>query len=211
MNKDAFNKNSYFKGKSSGYLMGYKLLNSLTRWKPIIKEIMKYKKEGRILDIGCAYGYLLKFLPNYFNKYGIEISTDAVLIAKREAFNANIVSGDFIQTKFEDNYFDVITALETLEHLPELRDCIEKIHNLLKKDGYFIVSFPVVESNLQKRWFTQFDKTHINPSGKVLNEINRKFEIISVKYTFDMFKMITISRFKYFPVHHAYFIVARKR
>lgn len=208
---DHFNKSTYFKGKTSGYILGYELLNSKRRWNPIIKEIMKSKQNGKILDIGCAYGFLLKFLPNSFKKYGIELSEDAVLSAKSENPEADIYLGNFIKTKFDENTFDVITAFETLEHIPELTETIEKAYALLKKDSYFIVSFPIVESFLERKWFTMFDKTHINPSGKILNEIKRKFDVLSIKYTFECFKFILITKYRIFPVHQSYFIVASKK
>lgn len=193
------------------YVRGYESLNSRMRWVPIIKEIIKFKQEGKILDIGCAYGFFLKFLPNSFEKYGVDKSKIAVSHARLENPEAKIFLGDFIKTKFEKNKFDIITAFETLEHITDLKEIIEKVQNLLKKDGYFIASFPVVESFLEKKWFTMFDKTHINHSDKVLNEIKRKFNIILTKYTFDCVKFIIIPKYRIFPVHQSYFIIAHNK
>ena len=193
------------------YWNGYESLNIRVRWEPIIKEIMRFKQGGKILDIGCAYGFLLKFLPNSFEKYGVDRSKIAVNRAKRENPQAKIYLGDFTKTKFEENSFDVITVFETLEHVVELGKTIEKAHSLLKEDGYLIASFPIVESFLEKKWFTMFDKTHINPSGRVLGEIKRRFNIVSNKYTFDCVKFIMIPSFRTFPVHQSYFIVGHKK
>ena len=193
------------------YWKGYDSLNTKHRWKPLVKEILKFKKGGNILDIGCAYGFLLKFLPDSFKKYGIDKSGIAVGSARLENPQAKIFLGDFTKTKFEENSFDVITAFEVLEHITELKETIEKAYDLLKKDGYFIASFPIVESFLEKKWFTMFDKTHINPSGKILGEIKRRFNIVSSKYTFDCVKFIIIPKFRTFPVHQSCFIIAHKK
>ena len=203
--------NDYHNTSPYRYIFGYKTLNSRMRWTPIIKEIMRFKQEGTILDIGCAYGFLLKFLPNSFEKYGVDKSKIAVSSARGGNPQAKIFLGNFVKTKFEKNSFDVITAFEVLEHVTDLKETVEKVHDLLKKDGYFIASFPPVESPLQVKWFTLFDVTHINHSGKVLNEIKRKFNIILTKYSFDCFKFIIISKYRFFPVHHSYFIIAHKK
>ena len=204
-------RNDYFETSPYRYIFGYKTLNSRMRWTPLIKEIMRFKQEGTILDIGCAYGFLLKFLPNSFEKYGVDKSKIAVLSARQGNPQAKIYLGNFVKTKFEKNFFDVITAFEVLEHVIDLKGTVEKVHDLLKKDGYFIASFPVVESRLQVKWFTLFDETHINHSDKVLNEIKRKFDIIQTKYVFDCFKFELVLKYRIFPVHHSYFIIARKK
>jgi len=80
------------------YVSGYESLNRRMRWAPIIKEIMRFKQEGTILGIECAYGFFLKFLPNSF------------------------------------------------ENVIDLKGTVEMVHNLLKKGGYFIASFPVHQS-----------------------------------------------------------------
>lgn len=210
MNDAYFDKTEYFEGKTSGYKLGYKLYNSRIRWIPPIKEVTRFKTGGNVLDIGCAYGFFLKFLPPAFRKYGIEISANAAAHAKANS-DAHIIAGDFLKKKFSRNFFDVVTAFEVLEHLPKLRETIDKIHSLLRNDGYLIASFPIVKSFLERKWFTQFDETHINPSDKVLAEVERKFEILDRKFTFDCFSFILISRFRIAPVHQSYFIIARKK
>ena len=212
MNKDQyFDKQSYFEGKTSGYKFGgYELLNARIRWTPIIREITRFKKDGSILDVGCAYGYFLKFLPTSFRKYGVELSKEAIEYAHAQNTDYLVIYGDFLKTKFKKRYFDVITVFETLEHLHELSKTIKKIHTILKNDGYFFASFPIVESFLEKKWFTNFDETHINPSEKVLKEIKKQFKIIDYKYTFDCLKFILITKYRIAPVHQSYFLVCQK-
>ena len=209
--EEYFNKADYFKGKTSGYKLGYRLYDSKVRWIPPIREAMRFKEGGNILDIGCAYGFFLKFLPSSFRKYGVEISRSAAAQAKLNNPKGNIAGGDFLKKRYPENFFDIITAFEVLEHLPKLRETIEKMHTLLKKDGYLIASFPIVESFLERKWFTQFDESHINPSDKVLSDLGKKFIVINRKFTFDCFSLIIISKFRIFPVHQSYFIVARKK
>lgn len=201
------------------YAKGYESLNHNARWRPLAKEILKYKQNGRILDIGCAYGFLLRQLPDAFEKHGIDMSQITVERARKENPSASITQGDFNMMKWEETFhegsFDVITAFETLEHLLEhlgdLKLVIEKINYLLKDNGYFFASFPIVESWLERKWFTMFDKTHINPSGKVLDEVKKRFEIVNQKYTFDCVKFIMLPTLRIFPVHQSYFITARKK
>lgn len=197
------------------YSRGYESLNHRARWQPLVNEVLKYKQEGSILDIGCAYGFFLKQIPDTFNKHGIDMSGIAVNRARRENPKASVSQGDFSTMHWDEhdykNSFDVITAFETLEHLPKLEESLDKIYYLLEDDGYFFASFPIVESWLERKWFTMFDNTHINPSGKIMEEIENRFEIVDRKYTFDCVRFIMLPRFRTFPVHQSYFIVAKKK
>lgn len=192
------------------YWKGYESLNYKTRWQPLVNEVLKYKKEGSVLDIGCAYGFFLRQMPDTFEKSGIDMSEVAATRAKKENPNAHIFNLSFDNFDLKIKY-DIITCFETLEHLEKLEEALEKVYTLLNYDGYFIASFPITESWIEKKWFTMFDKTHINPSNAILSEIEGKFWIIDKKYTFDCVRFILLPRFRTFPVHQSYFIFAQKK
>ena len=74
---------SYFEGKTSNYLGSYQ--GFLTRiylgyrLGKILKFLSKGKRRGKLLDIGCAYGFLTNSLNRYgYTAIGIDISEFAI-------------------------------------------------------------------------------------------------------------------------------------
>jgi len=47
----------YYCGSNSNYIGGYDLLKFKFLWNDKIKEIIKVKREGNLLDVGCAFGF----------------------------------------------------------------------------------------------------------------------------------------------------------
>lgn len=72
-----------------------------------------------LLDVGCGPGVFLHFLYKRKNikGIGIEISDNKVTYA-REQLHVAAEKGEAGNLRFESRSFDVVTALEVIEHLP---------------------------------------------------------------------------------------------
>lgn len=175
---------SYFNGNGSGYKHGYESLKNKSRWKPFAKEILRFKNNGKALDIGCAFGFFLKYLPN-FEKYGIDISIYAIERAKAIPKVKFFVHSIENKTNFKKNYFDVITAFDVLEHLNNLSNALAEIRRLLKKDGILLFTFPNTDCLIGKLEFLS-DKSHKNDAKELKREIKKHFKIIEEKYVLHL-------------------------
>lgn len=98
-----------------------------------------------ILDLGCGGGIASEPLCRLgANVTGIDESQKLIEVAKLHAKNMNLkinykcVSINYLN-KFNKKY-DVIVALELLEHVNNLKDFCEMMTNLVKKDGIIIIS-----------------------------------------------------------------------
>jgi SAM-dependent methyltransferase len=111
----------------------------------ILRTILNKLSLGSIviLDVGCGTGANLSCLRDYGTVTGVDISESAIDFCKKRGFN-NVVQGDAEKLDFEDNTFDLITALDLLEHLDDNR-ALGEFHRVLKPAGYLVVTAPAFD------------------------------------------------------------------
>jgi len=82
-------------------------------------------------------------------------------VNKARGKGLNVFAGDITDTGFENNFFDVITCLGTIEHLPNPVAAIRKISRILKDDGLFVLSTPDAGGLIGGRRFQYKPKEHL--------------------------------------------------
>lgn len=117
---------------------------------------------GRLLEVGCGPGWALEvFQQAGYRVVGLDLSPRAVESAGRrlsgesESGDRGIAGGgadvralDIEAHTAEDlleqlgGPFDIVAALEVLEHLIEPRRALEKLGRLLRPGGHFVLSLP---------------------------------------------------------------------
>lgn len=141
-----YNRN-YFSGRDSFfYMFGYGN-NFFRGWfgksYGQISAYMGGFVKGRVLDVGCAYGFTLERFPDSFEKFGIDVSAHAINVAKRRLPDANFkIGGAEDKFPYKDNYFDVVLANDLLEHLENPKKALESIHKVLKIGGVLYITTP---------------------------------------------------------------------
>lgn len=112
-----------------------------------LQAIERYKKGGKILDIGASSGFFLSEVKK--NKswkiFGIEYAKSGVKKALNE-FGIVLEHGEIYNSSFPDNYFDVITMHSVLEHVPDQHEYLDWIYRKLKKGGLFVFNVPNIKS-----------------------------------------------------------------
>jgi SAM-dependent methyltransferase len=101
----------------------------------ILNEFIKKNVpgNGKILDFGCNLGDVLCRLPDETEKFGIEINDRAAEVA-REKSKATVWKGF---DEIPDNLkFDLIFAIDVIEHLSSPRGFIQQTIPHLKKGGF---------------------------------------------------------------------------
>lgn len=123
-----------------------------------LKSLRKFKKKGRLLDIGCATGFLLdEARKEGWEVYGVELSKWAVSFAK-EKFGINtIFNGILKKANYPDNYFDAVVMKDAIEHLTDPRGTLTEIRRILKPDGMLCINTPDIDNFasrvLKARWW----------------------------------------------------------
>ena len=119
-----------------------------------IKFFRRKKGKGRVLDVGCGYGYFLASCRNNYgyDVQGLDISGWAAQHAA-EKLGLSITVGEMDEVKLEPHNFDVITMWHFLEHMPNPREAIVKVSGWLKKDGILVIDVPNYQgTDALKNW-----------------------------------------------------------
>jgi len=121
------------------------------RWKemyekyaqPWVNNILNYKKEGKLLDIGCNIGCtVLAAQRAGFEAFGVDINAPSIEKGKElfPEINGNL----FFHYDYDLNnqIFDIITSDQTWEHVESPINFLLKIKNILKDDGLIFIGIP---------------------------------------------------------------------
>lgn len=118
---------------------------------PIFLDYLNVKSGKKLIDIGCGTGQLLKAANlRGLQTYGIDISDEAVEIAKKISKNSEIYVGRGEELKFQDRIFDYITCLGALEHFLDMKKGIKEMVRVGKDNALFCIMVPNINYFLWK-------------------------------------------------------------
>lgn len=184
----------------------------------ILKQILELVKIGKILDVGCGAGYFLDYAKRLgWQIFGVELIEKNAKYAK-EKFGLNVITGRLEDLDFPDNFFDVITMLDLIEHLVNPTAALSKINRLLKKDGLLCIETPnagsIYHLLLKKKWISFAEDSHIY-------FFNRKnLEKILSKTGFHLVQIITpnvnffsfegLRRIRIYRYYYNFYLIVKK-
>jgi len=101
-------------------------------------KINKYSSKGKLLDIGCAYGYFLKLaLKDGWKAEGIEIDKNKVEKCLNDGLKVYLLPVDEINVF--SNTYDVITLFSVLSQVEDLDLLFKFIEKNLKTNGILFI------------------------------------------------------------------------
>jgi len=117
----------------------------------ILKYLAKINKKGRLLDVGCATGFLLdQARKQGWEVYGVELSAWAVDYAENKLQLINIIHGSLKEADFPANFFDAVVLKDVIEHLIDPQETLDQIRHVLKPDGIICCNTPDIDSLASK-------------------------------------------------------------
>ena len=94
----------------------------------------------RILDVGCGTGANLEMLSEFGSAEGVDVSDKALEFCKSKGLKVH--KGLAEELPFEDEEFDVVTALDVVEHLDDDIAGLKEMNRVVKKGGKALVFVP---------------------------------------------------------------------
>jgi 2-polyprenyl-3-methyl-5-hydroxy-6-metoxy-1,4-benzoquinol methylase len=189
-------------------LPAYSHRNRLMRWLfwQRLRRVVRYLERkapagARVLDFGCGVGMLLPLLAwRGFQVTGVDLD-----IRHTESFLAAFgISGVTILSASKLNelpsgQFDIITALDVLEHVPELDQTIVRLGNLLKPGGKLVVCGPTENAlyRLGRRLAGFSGAYHLRNIEDIRQAVHKHFTTVSLGTIYPwlpLFKLFEATR-----------------
>ncbi len=109
--------------------------------------IAKYiPQKGRVLDIGSGTGKILEELKvKGWQVEGIDGAPEAVEWSQKRGIP--IKQTDFVKDRlpYENKYFDLVLALDLLEHLPNDKEVLSEMYRITKSGGIAVFTVPAYQ------------------------------------------------------------------
>lgn len=138
---NAYYTEDYFSGGHTDGYADYRAAEPTLRreFAQVVRFIRQYRPAGRLLEIGCAYGFFLQEAKRYFEVQGIEIAADAAAYARGNGLDvrqglANVAALTPL------GQFDVIVLLDVIEHLPDPAATMRLIAEHLTPGGILVMT-----------------------------------------------------------------------
>lgn len=174
---DKFGKGYFDGGKEEpGVYKSYRYEDFYPRFKALTTIIKNRFNPTRVLDVGCAKGFLVKaFKDMGIQVYGVDTSGYAISNApsdvKAYLFDMDL-NKDYLP--FREEYFDFVTFFGTIEYLDNHTHVIKEINRVLKLGGmvFFVTTYernPAdrIRSNIHSRdyWIKEFESEEFRLLG----------------------------------------------
>jgi len=151
---------------------------------------------NRWLDVGCGLGYLLDVaFDEGFAVSGVEYNHSAVEYIHSK-YVYDVRHGDINDVKF-DKLFDVISAIDVIEHLRDPFEVVRKMRQIIKEDGLLILGTMDSDSTVSRIFgkrledFRRIREHLFFFSRKTLADVlNRNgFDVIKIEYVGHTFQI----------------------
>ena len=104
-----------------------------------VQFIRRFRAGGRLLEIGCAYGFFLQEARSFYDVAGIEIADTAVAFCRDRGLA--VINGVAEESTIGQlGAFDVIVLLDVIEHLPDPRRTLALCREHLNPGGIIVIS-----------------------------------------------------------------------
>jgi 2-polyprenyl-3-methyl-5-hydroxy-6-metoxy-1,4-benzoquinol methylase len=154
-----------------------------------LERLLRYRDKGKLLDIGAASGaYVRAAIDKGWEAYGVELSPLAVKFAKNY-WKVDLIQGTLEEAHFQNNFFDTVILIHTLEHLPHPLETLEEINRIMKRTGVLYVSLPNIASYKAKKMKEKWES--LKPVEHLFFFSPKTLKVLFVRAGFDITRIDT--------------------
>jgi len=99
----------------------------------------------RVLDVGCGTGATMDHLKRYGVPHGIDLSELPLKFSRRRGHQRTL-RASATELPFESESFDLVTALDVIEHLDDDAQGLSEIRRVLKPGAPVVIFVPAFQS-----------------------------------------------------------------
>ena len=140
----------------------------------IFKHISKnFTKDNYILDVACGHGAIdIKLSDIGYKVNCIDLNPNRITAIKKKVYKAECTD---VESLKDLQIYNIIIALEMLEHVPDVRKTLEKMRELLIENGWLYLSVPNEYKIDDEQHVRIFDKDSLvallNKSGFIVKAV----------------------------------------
>jgi len=121
----------------------------------IVADLHLDGRSPRILDVGCGTGANLEMLAQFGRAEGVDVSADALAFCRARGLS-QVKLGAAEQLPYPDASFDLVTALDVVEHLDDDLGGLREMRRVLRPGGCALLFVPA----FMWLWGVQDDVSH---------------------------------------------------
>jgi SAM-dependent methyltransferase len=107
----------------------------------IVLKALALTRETSLLDAGCGSGLFCELATNFgASVMGLDASSALLDLARRRAPHATFFEGEIEELPFVEKTFDVLTALNTLQHVASPLRALVDARRVLKRGGRLAIA-----------------------------------------------------------------------
>lgn len=115
----------------------------------LLEEFARLRPPGRLLEVGSAYGWLLKHARERgWKAQGVELSAEGVAHAR--SLGLEVSHGDLHSAHLPDAAFDLVYMGDVLEHVPDCRATLVEVRRVLTPGGHLYLRGPITTHSLAR-------------------------------------------------------------
>ena len=115
--------------------------------KKIIDQRLKnirLDKKTKILNIGCGTGGTIATLEKYGQLTNVDTSKEAIRHLKKRGIK-NVTQVEGLVLPYKNNSFDIVIALDVLEHIENDSKALKEWYRVLKPEGKLLITVPAYQ------------------------------------------------------------------
>jgi len=115
----------------------------------LLDRFERYRGAGRLLEVGCASGWLLKHAAERgWSVTGVELSAEAVAHAR--GLGVTVHQGTAEDAPLTEGAYDLVYMGDVLEHVPDCRATAARVAQLLAPGGHFFLRGPITTHSIAR-------------------------------------------------------------